>query len=400
VVEGIINAVRGFLKDRFNLGLVIVLLALGAYLVLNQPVAAQQPQNVNVSVHYFYLPACPHCHEQRPIIDELRAQYPGVYFGYHDVGRQEELLLFMQMASERGLDTSSLGTPTTIIGTKAFVGVHQKEELAAQINSCIEACRLNGTIQEVRQDVTNFNLPFLGKTNLTDYSLPALAIVLGLIDGFNPCAMWVLVYLIAVVAEANDRTRIWLIVGSFLFASGALYFLFMTAWLNAFLVLGYMRPVAILVGLAALGGGVLGIKEYIDLKGKIVCKVGDAGSKKSTMRKINELASAPLTWAVIAGIVALAFVVNSIEFVCSSAIPAVFTQVLALSKISTVEHYAYILLYDFFFMLDDLIIFSMAAFAVSSIATGEKYAGYCKIIGGALLLVLGAMLLFAPNLLA
>jgi len=394
------KSVKEFLSDRFNAGLTALLLVIGLYLMLTQPSSAKEAGNGNVSVHYFYLPTCPHCHEQLPIIEELRAEYPNVTFFYHDVSKQDELLFFMKMASERGLDTQRLGTPTTVIGDKAFVGVHPKEVLEAQLKSCIEACSLERGTQEIKPDVTNYELPFIGRTNLLNYSLPALAVILGLIDGFNPCAMWVLVYLIAVVAQLNDRARIWLIVGSFLFASGALYFLFMTAWLNAFLLLGYVRPVTILVGLVAVGGGVLGIKEYIETKGNVVCKVGDEESKKSTMKRINELASAPITYATLLGIVALAFIVNSVEFICSSAIPAVFTQVLALSRISTLEHYLYILLYDFFYMLDDMIVFSMAAFAITSGGVGERYAGYCKIFGGALLLLLGMMLLFAPHLLA
>ncbi len=217
-------------------------------------------------------------------------------------------------------------------------------------------------------------------------------------DGFNPCAMWVLVYLIALVMELNDRKRIWLIVGSFVLASGVLYFLFMTAWLNAFLVLGFLRPVTITVGLFALGAGVLGLKEYFETKGALVCKVSGEDDKTKTMDKVRQLVSAPLTWATFAGIVALAFVVNSVEFVCSSAIPAVFTQVLALTNLEWWQHYAYIALYDLFFMLDDLIIFGLAAFAVSS-GVGEKYAKQCKLIGGIIMLVLGLLLLFAPHLL-
>ncbi len=106
----------------------------------------------------------------------------------------------------------------------------------------------------------------------------------------------------------------------------------------------------------------------------------------------------PLTITTIFGIIALAFVINSIEFACSSAIPAVFTQVLAVSNLSTWQYYAYILLYDLFFMLDDLIIFSLAAFAINT-AIGEKYAKYCKLIGGVILFLLGIMLVFVPNLL-
>jgi hypothetical protein len=125
--------------------------------------------------------------------------------------------------------------------------------------------------------------------------------------------------------------------------------------------------------------------------------VTGAEDKKKLTSRMRELISAPLTWATFIGIVFLAFTINSIEFVCSSAIPAVFTQVLALSSLSFWEYYGYIALYDIFFMLDDLLIFGSALLVVSNI--GEKYAGYCKVVGGAVMLILGILLLFAPQLL-
>ncbi len=241
-------------------------------------------------------------------------------------------------------------------------------------------------------------LPWLGEFNALNYSLPALAVILGLVDGFNPCAMWVLVYLISLIAGLNDRRKIWILVGSFVAASGILYFLFMTAWLNVFLFIGYLRPVTLIIGLFAIGVGLSDLKVFFSTKGDLACDIGNMDSKKKTMSRIRKLVLSPITIASLAGIVALAFVVNSIEFACSSGIPAVFTQVLALSGLPTWQYYAYILLYDFFFMLDDLLIFGLAALAINS-DLGNKYAKHCKWIGGIVLLILGLIMVFAPNLL-
>jgi hypothetical protein len=172
----------------------------------------------------------------------------------------------------------------------------------------------------------------------------------------------------------------------------------MTAWLNAFLLIGYSRPVTIVIGLVALGTGALNIREFIKTKGTIVCEVRSEESKKKTMNKIEKAVSSPLTLGTIAGIVALAFAVNSVEFLCSFALPATFTRVLSLSNLSTFKYYGYILLYDFFFMLDDLVIFSSAAFVMTS-SLGDRYAKYCRPLGGTMLLILGILLLFAPRLL-
>jgi hypothetical protein len=166
----------------------------------------------------------------------------------------------------------------------------------------------------------------------------------------------------------------------------------MTAWLNVFMLLGYVKAVTIVIGLVALGGGILQVREVIETRGAVVCKVTDEESRKKTMTRIQEIVSSPITLGTIVGIVALAFAVNSIEFVCSAAIPAVFTRVLSLASLTTFQYYAYILLYDFFFMLDDLVIFGTAAFAVTS-SLGDRYARYSRPVGATLLIILGLLLL-------
>ena len=409
-LKGIISGVQEFLKPRFNKFLVLVLLFLGAYLLFFQADPSYLPdsnvpwQSENATiVNFFYLPTCPHCAEQKPILLELQEEnISNVAFNWHDASTPSGSMLFYQLSSDAGLDLNKLAVPTTFVDKHALVGVHSKEDILATIRECQEVCRANSTVlpttEEPGANLKEFELPFIGRMDLLSVSLPVLAVLLGAIDGFNPCAMWVLVYLIALLVNLNDRRKIWVIVGSFVLASGILYFLFMTAWLNAFLIIGYMRTVTILIGLAALGGGILSIKEYIETKGELVCKVGDAESHKKTMNRLEQIVAQDLSWGVFLAIIALAFVVNSVEFVCSAAIPAVFTQVLALSAISTFEHYLYIALYVFFFMLDDLIIFGLAALAVNT-AFGNQYAKYCKVAGGAIMVLLGIVLLFAPNLL-
>ncbi|MDF1577661.1 MAG: hypothetical protein P1P81_04350 [Desulfobulbales bacterium] len=245
---------------------------------------------------------------------------------------------------------------------------------------------------------TIVEIPFIGKIDAREFSLPVLAVVLGLIDGLNPCAMWVLVYLISLVLSLKDRRKIWLIVGTFVFASGVLYFLFMTAWLNAFLFMGYVRELTLLVGFFALWVGITDIYESIRTRGNPACEIGDNESKSRTMERIKKVALAPLSVGSFLAIVVLAFIVNSIEFLCSAAIPAVFTYILSISPLNAFQYYMYILLYDLFFMLDDLLIFGAAAFAVTS-ALGEKYAKYTKPVGGAIMLAIGIILIFFPDLL-
>ena len=394
-----INFWRKFYHDRFKRYLVISLVVIGVALLFTGHEATKPIASEGFEVNFFYLPGCSHCDDQKPFNEKLVVKYPLVNFVYHDATKPEGAALLSEMLASEGIEGEP-EFPVTIFSGVVFDGWESEETTGKKIEMALEQC-LAGNCPEVEtgKPGDEVTLPFIGEVKLSTYSLPSLAVILGIIDGCNPCAMWVLVYLISLIATLRDRRKIWLLVGSFVFASGVLYFLFMTAWLNAFLLIGYSRPVTIVIGLAALGGGILNVREFIKAKGVVVCELGDEESRKKTMSRMERIVFSPLTLATIAGIVGLAFVVNSIEFLCSSALPAIFTHVLSLRNLATFKYYAYILLYDFFFMLDDVVIFSLAAFAVTS-SVGDRYVKYSKPAGGAILLVLGVLLLFAPNLLS
>jgi thiol-disulfide isomerase/thioredoxin len=392
----IYNRLTNFLKntfqDRFKRYLIISLIILGIVIGFTS-----QRMETRGDINFFYLPGCPHCEEQMPFNEKLAGEFPSIQIIEHDATTPEGSALLSEMLAELGVEGGS-GFPITIITTSenqgwVFVGWRSEETTGRTIEEALKNCLAGNCPPSAGKKPGNtIDLPLIGEIVISDYSLPALAIVLGLVDGFNPCAMWVLVYLISLVAILRDKKRIWLIVGSFVLASGILYYLFMTVWLNLFLFIGYVKAVTIVIGLVALGGGILQIREVVKTKGAIVCEVTGEESRKKTMTKIQEIVSSPLTWGILVGIIALAFTVNAVEFVCSAAIPAVFTQVLSLASLTTFQYYGYILLYVFFFMLDDLVIFGTAAFALTS-SLGDRYAKYSRPVGATILIILGLLLL-------
>lgn len=393
------NFWRKLYQDPFKRYLVISLSILGAILLFTGQQAAKPITAEGLEVHYFHIPDCPDCEEQKPFNERLASTYPAIHLIYHDATELQEYNLLSQMLAHLGAEEEAPEFPVTIFGELTFTGWDSAETTGADIEEALQQC-LAGNCPEAESQKpwAEITLPMVGEITPSDYSLHSLAITLGLVDGFNPCAMWVLAYLISLIVTLKDRRKIWLLVGSFVFASGVLYFLFMTAWLNAFLLIGYFRLMTIAIGLVALGGGILNVREFITTKGALVCEIQGEESRKKTISRMERIVSAPITLATIGGIIALAFVVNSIEFVCSAAIPAIFTHVLSLSHLSALQYYGYILLYVSFFMLDDLIIFSSAAFAINS-RWGGRYTRYSKPIGGGVLLILGALLLFARHLL-
>lgn len=380
------NFLKNTFEDRFKRYLIISLIILGIVIAFT----SQGTAGVGY-FNFFYLPGCSHCEGQRPFNEKLAEKYH-IQIVEHDATTSAGIALLQQMLEERGVEEEP-EFPITIFGNQVFGGWESEDTTGGAIEDALQKCLAGNcpppTSEEPKHKI---NLPLIGEIVVSDYSLPALAVILGLVDGFNPCAMWVLVYLISLVATLRDRKRIWLIVGSFVLASGILYFLFMTVWLNFFLFIGYVKPVTVVIGLVALGGGILQIREVIETKGAIVCEVTDEESRKKTMTKVQEIVSSPLTWGILVGIIVLAFTVNAIEFVCSAAVPAVFTQVLSLASLTTFQHYGYILLYVFFFMLDDLVIFGTAAFALTS-SLGDRYAKYSRPVGATILIILGLLLL-------
>ncbi len=229
-------------------------------------------------------------------------------------------------------------------------------------------------------------------------SLLFASAVLGFLDGFNPCAMWVLIYLITLVSTLKDKKKLYVIVGTFVITEAIMYFFVLAGWLTLFNFIGFSRYLMFGIGAFAILFGLKSLQDFIKQKGQMVCKVTDFKKRQETMSRMQKLVHSPLTWVTILGIIALAVTVNSFEFACSWQLVSVFTQMLSVADISTASKYFYILVYDFFFMLDDFIIFALAAMAIDT-PIMDKYAGLSKLLGGIIMIALGIILLFFPNLL-
>jgi len=391
----IYNRVTDFLKntfrDRFKRYLIVSLVVLGIVIAFTSQATAGTGD-----IDFFYLPGCPHCEGEELFIEKLAQKYPSIQVVEHDATAGTELLDDML----KKLDIKDMPEYPIIIITisedEGWVsgGWESEDTTGRKIEEALIGCLAgNCPASAGAEPRDTIVLPWIGEIVLTDYSLPALAVILGLVDGFNPCAMWVLVYLISLVATLRDRRRIWLIVGSFVLASGVLYFLFMTVWFETYRqFIGHISAVTVVIGLVALGGGILQIREVVRARGAIVCEVTDEESRKKTMTKVQRIVSSPITWGTVMGIIALAFAVNLVEFACSAAIPAVFTRVLSLATLTNLQYYSYILLYVLFFMLDDAVIFGTAAFAATS-SLGDRYAKYSRPVGATILIILGLLLL-------
>lgn len=386
-------------------------------------------QDNPVKLYFFYGSTCPHCKKAEAFLEQLEEKYPSLEIESYEVfGDKENAKLLLQLFENCG-EEKSVRVPAIFIGEEVIIGYLSDQTTGQSIEEAVrnclgkectdpleavdecQLCQCEGEQGELCQcqvctcpteekEDQIIDYPLIGRINLSKLSLPVLTVVLAALDGFNPCAMWVLLFLIALLINVHSRKRMWLVGGTFIVASGLVYYLLLSAWLNVFLAISYVNLTRIIIGLLALGVGLWQIKRFITFKPE-VCEVAPEESKlrQRLSDKVKQVVQSTALPATLLGIIVLALAVNLIEFFCSAGLPAIYTQILTLSQLNPLSYYLYLLLYTFVFMLDDMIIFSIAIITLSKIGFTDKYAKWSTLIGGLFILILGLLLIFKPELL-
>jgi hypothetical protein len=247
---------------------------------------------------------------------------------------------------------------------------------------------------EVPSDV--IELPVFGALRARDMGLPLFTFLVGLVDGFNPCAMWVLVFLLSVLVNIKDRRKILLIAGTFVVVSGVAYFAFMAAWLNLFLLIGIARPAQIILGLMAITIGVINIKDFVAFKQGITLSIPES-SKPGLYRRVREIVSARYLSAALVSVVVLAVIVNMIELLCTAGLPALYTQILTMQQLPAWQNYGYLGLYIAAYMLDDSVLLGVVVVTLSHRRLQEREGRWLKLVSGLVILALGLVMIFKPS---
>ena len=362
-------------------------------------------------LYFFWANGCPHCSNEKEFLKELEQKYSTLEIHYLEVTRDKESIELLKKVGKE-LDVNISGVPFTVVGEHYFIGYNEQTGVA--IEEAVLCALQNGCYDTVGSLVTSatpfpepqkiktipekIELPFIGEIETKNISLPMLTIIIGALDGFNPCAMWVLVFLISLLLGIEDRKRMWILGSIFIFTSAFVYFLFMSAWLNLILFLGFIFWIRFGIGLIALIGGGYSLKEYFTNK-EAVCKVTNNDKRQKTFGKLKDITQQKKLWLAIAGIILLAFAVNLVELICSAGLPAVYVQILTLTELPVWQYYAYLVLYIFVFMLDDLFIFFVAMKTLQITGITTKYVRASRLIGGIVMLIVGILLIFKPELL-
>lgn len=386
----------------FGLVAAVPVAAVVDYQVQGQPINITSQSEDRVDVYFFNQIGCPHCATEKEFFEDLLSQEPysqAVKLHSYEISRNPgNFQILKNMAEEKGFEVR--GVPVTIIGDEVITGYSSDSIQGEQIKNLIDK-KLGLDQPEDDNEAGQaegyvVHLPFFGETDLKQFSLPAIAVILGALDGFNPCAMWALLFLISLLLGLNDKRKMWLLGSIFILISGLVYFVFMVAWLKAIMFIGFTVYVRLFIGAIAVGGGIYNLNKFKTNKDG-GCDVGDKEKRKEKFQRMKELVYGKNFWLAVLGIAVLAFSVNLVELVCSAGLPAVFTALLAASDLSALSYYGYILLYILFFLIDDLLIFFVAMTTLRLTGMSTKYSRWSSLIGGILMILIGLVLVLKPE---
>ena len=370
----------------------------------------------NEKIYLFYGRECPHCEELMKYLDELflDKKYKDVklekYEVWHNKENNSKLVEVAKILKE-----DAIGVPYMVIGTNVVQGFSDanKEEVKAIIDFYLyeeyfdpagdylnktDTSKLP-TLKYEKENKEEYDVPVLGKINAKNVSLLLVSVIIGAVDGFNPCAMWILLFLLSLLISTKDRKKMWILGLTFILTSGIVYLLFMLSWLNVAKYTSSIIVIRYLIGIFALVFGSINLYRFIKtLKEKDVgCDVTDANKKRKIMDRIRKVLDQNKLLLAVLGIMLLAVSVNLIELLCSLGLPVMYTEILGLNNLSTLEYGFYMFIYILFFLIDDLVIFIIAMKTLKLKGISNKYMKYSHLIGGLIMLIIGLLMIIKPS---
>lgn len=380
-----------------------------SFLFILPSINAEEKKQVNV--YLFHSNTCSHCKAEIEFLDEIQKEYENLKINLYEINDVKENKELMINIKEK-LNIDSPMVPFTVIGDYYYIGYN--DGVKDGIKNLIEKYTSEEQYDVIKdtidgKDVSNFKIKngeinkistVFGEIDPAKVSLPILSVIMGAIDGFNPCAMWVLIFLITMLFNMENKKRMWALGITFLVTSALIYLVFMFVWLGvATKLLTTISWLKLLIGLVALIGAFINLKGFIKsiVKKDAGCEVVDNSKRKKIISKIKKYTSEKSFILAMLGVMLLAISVNAIELACSAGLPVLFTNVLALNDINFIEKCIYIFIYIFFFLIDDIIVFFVAMFTLNIKALSTKYTKYSHLIGGIIMLIIGILMIFKPE---
>jgi cytochrome c biogenesis protein CcdA len=400
---------------------VISLLLVGALVPTLTMAAPTKP----VNVYLFYGEGCPHCAKEIPFLDYLAKSDVSIRVKKFEVWQNQDNAKLMSRVAA-SLNVQQGGVPLTIIQNQPLVGFDDALTTGQQIIAIINDARSNNYVDVVSPlmlatnqandrpvkivDTNNQTVnattsntgkstesvkkitTWWGQLELSQFSLPVLTIIIGLLDSLNPCALWVLLFLLSLLMNKQDKKRVIWLGGGFIAASAITYFLFLTAWLNIYLLIGMLKWLKMGIVLFALLAGGYSLREWWRERNG-GCEIAESEKRKAIIFRLKALAQNNSLVLAFIGVFMLAAAINLVELLCSAGLPAVYVPILTAANLSKAGYYGYLLLYVFCYILDQLVIFFIMLYSQRLTAISSRITRWTPLVSGVLMLLLGLWLL-------
>lgn len=388
--------------------------ALPTTAAMGQPTEEQEPSpwyqvdaggQPSLNLYFFWSKKCPHCLHALPFVESLPRQYPWLVLHSLEVSEHpENLIRYTTMAGWFGQEARTV--PAFFFCGAMAEGFDDEATSGAAIRQALEACHA-GVRAEVNQTAPiapppvatevkpRLAVPGLGVIDPASLSLPALTVVIAGMDAFNPCAFFILLFLLSMLVHARSRARMMLIGGVFVLVSGVIYFLFMAAWLNVFLLIGQSQLITVGAGLIAVAVSLINIKDYFWFKQGVSLSIPES-AQPGLFARMRGLLRADNLVSMLIGTLVLAVVANAYELLCTAGFPMVFTRILTLNELSTAAYYLYLVLYNIVYVLPLMVIVGAFTVTLGARKLSEEGGRRLKLLSGIMMLGLGMVLLVAP----
>ena len=379
------------------------------FLFLLAMAAAQAAEPPSLTIHYFRAEGCPHCEDAGAFFARLAAEEPRIVVRDYEVSRDPENRALFQAALQ-ALGVEEGGVPFIFVGDWATLGYHADATTGAEIRRQVARCLASScpdalaairegrapAVQPREAGADRLRLPFVGEVDAAALSLPLLTLALAGLDAFNPCAFFVLLFLLSMMAHQQSRARMLIVGGIFVLFSGLMYFAFMAAWLNLFQLLGELAWVTLAAGLLAVVVGAVNVKDFFAFERGLTLSIPES-KKPDIFRRARAILAADNLPAMLMATVFLAVAANFYELLCTAGFPMVYTRLLTLGEPSASVRYLYLALYNLVYVLPLAAIVVVFARTLGARKLGEREGRLLKLLSGTMMLELGVLLLVAPE---
>jgi cytochrome c biogenesis protein CcdA/glutaredoxin len=362
------------------------------------PAAAQQVTDDTVRLVLFHGEGCPHCAAEREFLTDLQQREPRLQVQEYEVWYDEANRALLAEQAQR-LGFEPVGVPVTIIGDRYWVGF--SDAIAAQIEDEVAAGLAGADAgsggDQPASDAVLVDVPLVGMVELTSASLLVSTLVVGFVDGVNPCSLWALSVLLAIVLHSGSRRRVLAVGTTFLAVTAGMYALYMLGMYSAQAYVGDLGWVRVAVAVVAVVFGVLHLKDFTALHRGVSLSIPDARKPGLYARMRAVSASDTSLPAALAGTTLLAIGVSLLETPCTAGLPLLWTSLLAARDVPAGEAAALFAVYLLVFLVDELLVLTAAVVSMRALKLQERHGRLLKLVSGVLMLTLAVTMLLAPQ---